>query len=38
MDMTILEREGCKSIVGELKRRRLNGENGLFIQNGSIVQ
>ena len=37
MDMTKLERVRHKKVVEELKRRRSNGESGLFIRNGNIV-
>ena len=37
-DMTKLERGKHKKIVEELKRRRSNGESGIFIRNGNIVQ
>ena len=36
--MTKLERVRHKKVVEELKRRRSNGEHGLFIRNGNIVQ
>ena len=38
MDMIKLERVKHKNIVEELKRRRSNGESGLFIRNENIVQ
>ena len=38
LDMTKLERERHKKVVEELKRRRSNGESGIFIRNGNIVQ
>ena len=37
LDMTKLERERHKKVVEELKRRS-NGESGIFIRNGNIVQ
>ena len=36
--MTKLERGKHNKIVEELKRRRSNGESGIFIRNGNIVQ